>query len=192
MTASCGLSEQLLHAWLDGEAGSHTAAVQTHVDGCRTCSARLASLRQGQRLLAAIVDRGVGEVEPLLALQGIRRHMRAHEERGFWAELRERLGDLWMFNRRALVGASVAVALGALCAPLALLLMARLAGPRAAQAVVVESLQVQDNVRAHVVPQGDNSTTLIWVEPAPVAAPQPGLAPGSGHGPTPPPPPAQD
>ena len=181
MTSACGLSEQLLHAWLDGEAGSHTAAVQSHVDQCPTCNARLARLKQGQRLLIETVDQGVGQVEPLLALQGIRRHMRAHDDRGFFAEVRERLADLWLFNRRAVVGLSVAAALAAVCAPAALWLLAKFAGQRVAQAVVVESLQVQDNVRAHVVPQADRSTTLIWVEPAP-AAPQPGPAPeGGGH-----------
>lgn len=181
MTGACGLSEELLHAWFDGEAAGHTAAVQAHVDGCTACGARVAGLRKGQRLLAHMMDYGVGQVEPLLALQGIRRHIQAYQERGFWAELAERFRDLWLFNRRAVVGVSVALVAAALGAPVAVMLLARLAGPQGAQAVVVESLQVQDNVRAHVLPQGDDSTTLIWVEPAPIVAPQTGPVPGSGH-----------
>lgn len=171
---TCDFNEVTLLSWLDGESGSQAFGVQSHVEDCSTCQGRLEAARRGRRLVRDMVESGVGAVEPLLALQEIRRRIADTEARsaigragGWWQ-------DMWMFNRRALAGLGLAAALGALCAPAAVWWL----GPRfhAGQAdgvqttsVVVESLEVQDNAKAVVV-QGDKSTTLIWVEPVAAAA----------------------
>jgi anti-sigma factor RsiW len=170
--ADCVLPETLLSAWVDGEAGERGLEVQAHVEGCPVCVSRVSQLRQAQGLLRQHLDAAVGDIEPLLALQSIRARVEARNRHGGVARLRELSRELWLFNRPALAGLGVAMALGALTAPFVVLWLGNRVAPP--DAVVVESLQVQNNAKAMVVQSPETSTTLIWVEPAgdDAAAPQ--------------------
>ena len=169
--SGCGFPQRLLHAWYDGAAGADSSHVQAHVEECEQCAAEVQSLRQASEQLRDLVDAGVGRVEPLLALQGIRERIQEADQRSVVGRWRARWDEMWLLNRRAMAGVAAAVALGALSAPVAAWWLGR-AGVDVTQgvqtaSVVVESLEYGDDAAAAVVYNADDGmTTLIWVEPS--------------------------
>ncbi len=152
-------------AWLDGEAGRRTAEVAAHLERCRECAAEVEAWQKAGHELRALVEAGAGEPEPLLALQTIRDRIAAGESRGLVARLAAWWDEVWLLNRRAVAGVVAAAALGALSAPGVVYLVGRLQGPAYTPMVVVEDLEVGGNATAVVWGGGEDSTTLIWVQP---------------------------
>jgi anti-sigma factor RsiW len=167
------MSDELLYAWVDGEAGKRSAEVRDFVDNHPDAKAKVEELRAMNRDLNALIDAGVGEVEPLMALSKIRQRIDAHKRRTIAARLAAWWDDVTMFHKKGLFGLAMAAALGALCAPGVMwLLRDRL--PAAVDAgggvnmasVVVESLEVGGDAKAVVMQANSGTTTLIWVSPA--------------------------
>ena len=163
----CNVSENDLSRWYDGLPGSHEE-VAAHAERCPSCAAKVASWRLSGEQMRNVVDRALGDVEPLLALQAIRQRIAATEQspakrlRAWWE-------DLWTFNRRAVAGVVAAAAIGALTAPAVAYWM----GERSAQAlhdnhvasVVIEELEWGGSAKAVVYRPESGKTTIIWVEP---------------------------
>lgn len=166
---SCNFPQDLVSAWVDGEAGRRTDEVARHVEGCPGCAAAADAWRKEAAALRQIVDSGIGEVDPLPALAQIRERIAAREERSLFARVAAFWHDQWAFNRRAVAGVVLAAALGALSAPAVVLWAshaARKGGHGAGlAAVVIESLQADPNTQTVVYRGEDGTTTLIWVEP---------------------------
>jgi anti-sigma factor RsiW len=168
--SACGYSEALLCAYVDGEAGSRERDVEHHLEHCGHCRDTVAAWRHSSSALTALVDGGLGEVEPLVALSRIRARIAAAEERSLVARLAAGWRDLWVFNRRAVAGVMVAAGLGMLCAPAVVLWAGRhLQGGGSSSSttfagVVIESMELGGGKPA--IYQGQSgTTTLIWVEP---------------------------
>jgi len=167
--SGCNLSEQRLLRWLDGDAKG-ADEIEAHVETCETCAARIDAWRGAGEELRAMVDAGVGDVEPLLAVQRIHERIAHAQESSLVYRARAWWQDLWTFNRRAFAGLAAATVLGVASAPV---VIAMLGGPSgddgreaspAIASVVVESLEFDGDSRAVVYrPSGD--TTIIWVEP---------------------------
>lgn len=162
------LSPERLQMWLDGELSENEAV---ELEG------RLAHEPEAEALVKSVravgdhvrewVDGGMGEVEPLRALQSIRQRIAEEEAASPMARLGRWWHDLWAFNRKALAGVGMAAALGAASAPG---LMYWLGGPSSQgtapmASVVVESLEFSGNATAMVYRPTDSATTIIWVEP---------------------------
>lgn len=169
---SCKQSEKRLHEWLDGELpeGSPEALeVESHVERCTACGARVEAWRHTGAQLRTLVDDAVGDVEPLRALQRIRTRIAEAEQRSLLNRLQIWWHDLWVFNRRAVAGVAAAAAMGALCAPAVVYLTAERTWEAASPAmasVVVESLEFDGNAKAVVYRPEGSKTTIIWVEPS--------------------------
>ncbi len=169
---SCKQSEKRLHEWLDGELpeGSPEALeVESHVERCEACSARLEAWSFAGAQLEQLVEEGVGKVEPLRALQKIRARIIEAEERSLLNRASVWLEDLWAFNRRAVAGVAAAAAMGALCAPTVVYLAQdeSWSQPSPAMAsVIVESLEFDGTAKAVVYRPEGSSTTIFWVEPS--------------------------
>lgn len=165
----CGYSEGLLSAYLDGEAGSKQRDVERHLDACSGCRSTLESWREGGRALSSIVNAGLGDVEPLVALSRIRTRIAAAEQRSPTARVAAWWRDLWTFRRRAVAGVMVAAALGALSSPFVVLWAGRHLGSGAPSGVsfagvVIESMELGGGTQV-IYQGGSGTTTLIWVEP---------------------------
>jgi anti-sigma factor RsiW len=162
----CKYPREWLQAWLDGEPGKRSAQTRDHLEHCRECAHRVDSWRRAGERLRQLVEDGVGEVEPLVALEAIRSRIAEAEQRTLGGRLRRWWQEIWLLNRRALAGVAVAAALGALTAPAVVYMVGRagrdtgIVGP----AVVVESLEVGSDATAVVLGGEGGSTTLIWVE----------------------------
>ena len=164
----CGLSENELQMWFDGEAKRQDAEIRRHVDSCQLCTQRLEGWQRSADGLRDAVDRGIGDVEPLVALQKIRQRIRHEEQASTWHQLRTWWADLWTFDRRLVASLSIAAALGALCAPGVVFWLrdtelGTSSGARMAS-VVVESMEF-DGARAAVYQPEGSKTTIIWWEP---------------------------
>lgn len=166
--SGCDFNRTWLMAWLDGEAGKKAGRVREHLEHCSECANEVDAWRRAGDELRATVDAGVGDAEPLVALQRIRERIARKEEETAGARLRAWWNDVWLLNRRAFAGVAIAAALGALSAPGLLYWAGRdtldMNGPPAG-AVVVESLEVGGNATAVVLSGDSGETTLIWVEP---------------------------
>jgi anti-sigma factor RsiW len=147
---SCMYSTELLGAWMDGEAGARTPEVAAHVQSCPACREQVALWRQSAEALRRTVDDALGEVDLLPAVARVCQRIVAMEERSLAARLAVFWHDLWLFHRRALLGAAIAAALGALSAPVVFYVAARLHG-RTAQADVagVDKLQGDTKPAVH-------------------------------------------
>ena len=151
----CKISEIELMAWLDGEAGERSVEIERHVDGCEACAAKTQAWRaqwvHSQEALNGLVDDGLGDVEPLVALQKIRGKIEAQEEASLTRRFEIWWRDLWTFNRRALVGLGVAAIVGVLSAPAVLYVGQQQLGDDpgigsgSLASVVVESLEFSGN-----------------------------------------------
>ena len=168
MTA-CDFNESQLLAWMDGEAASKSFVVQTHLDACLACVARIERVRRTRHTVADLIDRGVGAVEPLLALQQIRHQIHHAQSRALPRRLVASMLDMWRYNRTGLL-LSIALILLCVWAAPYVTQNIRPLWPQGSgdssnvNPVTVESLVVQDNAHASVI-HGDRKTTLIWVEP---------------------------
>jgi hypothetical protein len=163
----CEFPAAWLMAWLDDEMDEHAKAAREHLKDCRACAALVDTWRQGGVRLRDLVDRGVGEVEPLMALEKIHARIAATEEMPWFDRVRRAWAELWMLHRRMLAGAAVAMALGALTAPAVVYWLGRADMAQTdlvRNAVVVESLEVGGNATAVVLSADDSDTTIIWVE----------------------------
>lgn len=181
MSTKNDIPDELLHAWVDGEAGKLAAEVRDFVDNHPEAKAEIEALRTLNRDLNELVDAGVGAVEPLIALSKIRQRIEARRQRSLAARLTAWWADVTMFHKKGLAGLAVAAALGALCAPgVVWLLRDRLpaagepSGNARMASVVVESLEVGGDAKAVVMQADSGTTTLIWVSPAggPAGSPQ--------------------
>ncbi|MEE8408408.1 MAG: anti-sigma factor [Myxococcota bacterium] len=166
--SGCDFPKIWLMAWMDGEAGKRAERVRQHLEHCPSCAHEVDAWQRAGDELRTIVDVAVGAAEPLVALQRIRAKVAEAESRTIGVRLRAWWGDMWLMNRRVLVGVSVAAAVGALAAPGMVYWLGssapQMRGPTTAS-VVVESLKVGGNVTAVVLESDNGSTTLIWVEP---------------------------
>ena len=167
---TCGFSEELLSAYFDGEALAHEDDCEQHVRLCSECRATLEHWRQSRAEILRVVDLGVGDVDPLLALTRVRTRVATTQERSLRVRLAVWWRDLWVFHRRAVAGLVAAAALGALSAPFVVLWAGRHLGTSGGNTatfagVVIESLEVGGGTQAVVYPNGGGSTTLIWVQP---------------------------
>lgn len=166
---SCGYSQELLFSYMDGAAGARAQEISVHVAQCPHCTAELAMHKASAQKLVTLVDRGVGEVDPLAALAKIHARVRQNAEQSFFHKVRAGWEDLITYHKKAVWGVAVAAALGALASPAVVLWANRTVqnggSGSAFASVVIESMQVEGNTRT-VVYQGESSaTTLIWVEP---------------------------
>jgi anti-sigma factor RsiW len=173
---SCSFSEEMLSAYLDGEAGARSRDVEQHLEGCAECRGMLESWRQSGGELVRLVDAGAGDVEPLVALSRIRARVAAAKLRSPAARLAAWWSDLWTLRRRAVAGVMVAAALGALAAPLLVLWAGRHGYGQSSNVVAnvtIESMEWAGGTPV-VYPGGGGETTLIWVEPhaTPAGKPQ--------------------
>jgi len=151
--SACKFPKSALAAWLDDEIGREADTAREHLKGCRECAALVDEWRRAGAALAAIIDEGVGEVDPLMALEKIHARIAAAEEIPLIDRLRRGWAELWLLHRRAFAGVTVAAALGALSAPFAVYFFGR--------------VEVADNnpVRvASVVEPRDATTTAAPVE----------------------------
>ncbi|MBI5509877.1 MAG: hypothetical protein HY903_14065 [Deltaproteobacteria bacterium] len=165
--SGCKFPGPWLMAWLDDEMDEAAERARAHVKECRECAAKVEAWRAAGQSLVKTIDRALGDVEPLLGLEKIHARIAATEELPFFDRLRRAVDELVMLHRRAVAGAAVAMALGALSAPAAVFwLGARVVdegGPLRA-AVVVESLEVGGAATAVVWSGADQKTAIIWVE----------------------------
>lgn len=166
---SCGYSTELLLQYMDGRAAERTQELSVHIAQCSRCTTELSAHKAASQKLVELVDRGVGEVDPLAALAKIHARIREQQEQSWLAKLKRGLEDLFTFQKKLVWGVAAAAALGALASPVLVLWAKRAVkegGPGTRFAtVVIESMQVEGNART-VVYRGESSdTTLIWVEP---------------------------
>lgn len=163
---ACSISTERLQRWFDGEV-TRRDEVTVHVEQCEHCTAQVASWRHAGEQLAQIVDDGVGEVEPLLALRSIRERIADAEARSPSVWLRNWWQDAWAAKRRAMAGVAIAVAAGIVTAPAFVYWLGNAElqqGGPAIASVVVESLEFDGDSRAVVYRPGSGQTTIIWVE----------------------------
>ena len=164
----CKVSEERLQRWFDSGAEPHHD-MALHIHGCAACRQQVDAWQQAGHALRQIVDQGVGEIEPLVAVQAIHARIAAARERSWSARWGMWWQDLWTFNRRAAITFAAAAFLGAVSAPVAIGLMESgggdsSLGPNAISLVVVESLEFDGNARP-VVYRPSGATAIIWVEP---------------------------
>lgn len=161
------VSSDLLQMWMDGEVGKRSAEVRDYVDNSPAASRELVEWRRSADELRDLVDRGIGEVEPLEALRAIRARVEDRQRRSVVGRVTSWWNELWMFERRRVGGVIAATAVGALCAPALVWWIGTTSAPTqpAMAAVVVESLEVGNDAKAVVYEGGNGTTTLIWVEP---------------------------
>ena len=169
--SSCKFPKEILHAWMDGEAGEVTQSAAAHVIECVECAREVESLRLAGSQLRSLIDDAVGEVDSLVALQKIRHRIEANEKNTLWGAFMEWCTDFWVFHRRAALGLAFAFALGALAAP-AVVWWASLgggvgvngaSGARTAS-VRVESAEIEGGASPVVLQPQGSSTAVIWID----------------------------
>lgn len=162
----CSLSSERLQRWFDGEAKLRDE-ITVHVEQCEHCTTQVALFRRAGEQLVQIVDDGVGEVDPLLALRSIRERIAHAEASSPSAWLRRWCQDAWVARRRAVAGVAIAAAAGVVTAPAFVYWLGSTEfqqGDPAIASVVVESLEFDGDSRAVVYRPGSGQTTIIWVE----------------------------
>jgi anti-sigma factor RsiW len=166
------ISDEMLHAYADGEAGEATGEIEKELETCAQSRAEVESLRITGEYLREMVAQGVPEVEPLRALQSIRERIEQEEAKSVksrWAAFWE---GVFASPRQMVLGFACAAALGAVVAPAALWLMgtggidgqSTTDGQPQTASVVVESVEIEGNAKTVVFqPQGSN-TAVIWID----------------------------
>lgn len=175
------ISDELLQAWMDGEAGAETARVEAYVQRHPEAKARVAELSAASRMMREMIDGALGPVEPLAGMAAIRQRIRDREEARWQNRVAAWWQDIWMFNRGAVLGVALAAFAGVVAAPAVLWLMAEEEGVEygispdmaleapegdslyAPAGISIESLEVGGNGSARVLPSS-GETTLIWVD----------------------------
>ncbi|MEL6546588.1 MAG: hypothetical protein AAFQ82_18320, partial [Myxococcota bacterium] len=118
------ISDELLQAWMDGEAGVETARVEAYVERHPEAMARVEELQGSAMMLRDLIDDALGPVEPLAGMAAIRERIRERDESRWQNRFRAWWDDVWMFNRGAVVGVAFAAFAGVVAAPAVLWLMA--------------------------------------------------------------------
>ena len=170
--SDCRFSKEILHAWVDGEAGEASGSVISHVTECPVCTLEVERLRASGQFLRDLVDEAVGEVEPLMALQSIRERIGPKQgPGGVFSRLRLGWDRVWDKHRVALAGAVFAFSLGALVAPALLYFTGSstgrsLQGEQSARtaSVMVESVEIEGGVKTVVLQPEGSSTAVIWID----------------------------
>lgn len=164
--------DEVLYAWVDGEAGAQAAEVRDLVENDPAIAAKAEAVRQLGRDMNAMVDAALGPetADPLGALAGIRKRIAEQKARTLSARLAAWWDDVLLFHRKALAGVAIAASLGALSAPGVVYLMRDRVLPREQSGVVstsvtVESLELGQDGKATVLHDDSGNTTLIWVDP---------------------------
>lgn len=176
MNTGDDISDELLQAWLDGEAGPDTARIEAYVNTHPEAMERVEEFSRAGQWLRHAVDGALGPVEPLEGMAAIRSKIREREESHWKRRLTSWWNDAWMFNRGAMVGVAFAAFAGVVAAPAVLWLMAEEANDievegfaeapdegdlYAPAGIAIEQLEVEDG-SARVLDAGE--TTLIWVD----------------------------
>lgn len=117
MSTKRPVSTELLHAWVDGEAGERSTEVSEAIAADPAMAAEADNVRRLGGAVRSMVDDGLGPVDPLVALTRIRARIAERRERSLAARLSAWWTDVTTFNRRAFAGVAVAMALGAVSAP---------------------------------------------------------------------------
>lgn len=172
------VSDELLYAFVDGEAGARAADVRDLVENDPVVAAKVESIRQLGRDMNAMVDASLDAdpLEPLAALAGIRKRIADRKARTLSARLSAWWDDVLLFHRKALAGVALAAGLGALSAPGVVYIMRDRVLPQqgsgvVATSVTVESLEVGESGKATVLHDDSGNTTLIWVDPGEASKP---------------------
>ncbi len=167
--SDCGLKEQDLMVWMDGEAGRDAARVEKHVHSCAACAQKMEAFEQSSLFLKQAVNASLDGVEPLRGLQQIRQRIEKAEHESLGHRLGAWFDDVWTLHRGALAGVGAAAVIVALSVPVVNTWMAR--GPVATTApapliaaVTVESLEVAGDTKAVVYQPSAGMATLIWVD----------------------------
>ena len=169
--SSCKFPKEILHAWMDGEAGEVTQSAAAHVIECVECAREVESLRVAGSQLTSLIDDAVGEVDPLVALHTIRCRIEANQKKSLWGTLMLWCADFRLFHRRAAMGLAFAFALGALAAPVVVWWAALgggadvsgASGARTAS-VRVESAEIEGGATPVVLQPKGSSTAVIWID----------------------------
>ena len=169
--SDCRFSKEILYAWLDGEAGEASDSVAAHIMECQGCAQEVERVRASGQFLRTLIDDAVGEVEPLVALQKIRRRIDEQERKAQGFSLQRWLDSLWENHRVALAGAALAFALGALVAPAVLYFTGNSGGegsqglhPVRTASVTVESVEIEGGAKTVVLQPEGSSTAVIWID----------------------------
>ena len=167
----CGFSKEMLHAWLDGEAGPAEASVAAQVAECECCAREVEKVRASGDLLRQMIDDSVGDVEPLVALQKIRSRIVEQEERERGFSLKRWWSSLWENHRVAIGGAALAFAMGALVAPGVVYWVGDSGEvgsmsnqPVRTASVTVESVEIEGGAKTVVLQPQGSSTAVIWID----------------------------
>ncbi len=164
----CNFPKTWLMLWLDDELDPRAEQAREHLKHCQTCAAQVDAWRKNGAALRTLVDKAVGEVEPLWALERIHARIEATQELPWFDRFMRAASELLLLNRRRVAGLAAAAAMGMLVAPAVVYFAGRgvvpeLTGPTTAS-VVVESLEVGDGATAVVLGSEEGGSTLIWIE----------------------------
>ena len=166
------ITDEMLHAYADGEAGEYTAEIERALESCALSRAEVESVRITGEYLRDVVAEGVPEVEPLRALQSIRERIEQEEA----SSMKSRWASFWegIFTspRQMVLGFACAAALGAVVAPAALWLMGSdgigshtaTDGQPQTASVVVESVEIEGNAKTVVFQPQGSDTAVIWID----------------------------
>ncbi len=162
-----------LMAWMDDELPTYEAtAIEEHVGSCQSCEDQVVAWQTAAGIFCDMVDAGVGEVEPLIALQQIRHRIAEIEENSWAAKFQRFKETIWPEYRHLALGFSAA-------AIVLLSLTPNFTGgwdnsenlsessgqPVELAMVTVESLEFDVNSKAVIYKPNGGTTTIIWVEP---------------------------
>ena len=165
-------SDEMLHAYADGEAGEAHDAIEQELAQCALSREEVESVRITGEYLRDMVSQGVPEVEPLRALQSIRARIEEAESRSAKSRWERFWQDFFASPKKIAMGLACAAALGAVVAPGALWLLsgdgidggAAVSGQPQTASVVVESVEIEGNAKTVVFQPQGSDTAVIWID----------------------------
>ena len=169
----CDMSDELLHAWADGEAGEMTDSVAEHVAHCSLCAEKVNAATRTGKLLRGMLQQELGSVEPLMALQEIRDRIDKNEQATLPGRFQSWWDGLWASQSNRFAGLAVAMAVGAIAGPLVVWFVGALqdnptsrdaTNPIQAASVVVESVEIEGNAKTVVYQPQGSSTAVVWID----------------------------
>ena len=104
--SDCRFSKEILYAWLDKEAGEASDSVVIHLTECPECAQEVERVRASGQFLRTLVDDAVGDVDPLVALQEIRKRIDEQDRKAQGFSIERWWNSLWENHRTALAGAA--------------------------------------------------------------------------------------
>ena len=166
------ITDEMLHAYADGEAGEKTAEIEKALESCALSRAEVESVRITGEYLRDVVAQGVPEVEPLRALQSIRERIEQEEAKSVKSRWSAFWEGIFTSPRQMALGFACAAALGAVVAPAALWLMgsdgignhSATDGQPQTASVVVESVEIEGNAKTVVFQPQGSDTAVIWID----------------------------